>query len=76
MSSTANARREEMPEPAVVPGHPTELLEIDSDNVPVETSEDESQYPTGLSLFLVIVSVGLVLILSCMDATIVFVAVP
>lgn len=45
---------------------------------PAETNaaEDESQYPTGTKFKLIILSVGLVLILSAMDSSIVSVAVP
>lgn len=57
------------------PGRPTEQLEVES---PSDTTaaEDESQYPTGTKLFLIMLSIGLVLIVGAMDSSIVAVVVP
>jgi MFS family permease len=57
-------------------GHPSEALEVvDTPSTEREVAEDESQYPTGLKLFLVVFSAGLVMILANMDGSIVSVAV-
>jgi MFS family permease len=42
----------------------------------IDAAEDESKYPTGAKFYLIMVSVGLVLILGEMDSSIVSVAVP
>jgi MFS family permease len=64
--------------PAITPGKPSEPLEVggDSSSAEGEIAEDESQYPTGLPFFLILVSGALVLILTNMNASIVSVAVP
>ena len=47
---------------------PTEQLEL---YPPVETSlaEEESQYPTGLKFYMILLSIGLVLIVTGMDTS-------
>lgn len=81
MSVETVRTREQLPavqEPPVgAPRHPSESLEV-VDNLSVErvVAEDESQYPTGRKLFLIIFSVGLVIVLANMDGSIVSVAVP
>lgn len=82
MSLDITINRKELPTvealPAVAPGHPSEPLEIGSDHHTAEreTAEDESQYPTGLTLFLIVFSVALAFVLTSMDSSIVSVVVP
>lgn len=71
---------------AVTPGSPqpcspainpsvtaTDLSELTAE---IQAAEDESGYPTGAKFYLIMISVGLVLVLGGMDASIVAVAVP
>lgn len=67
---TTEANREvSSPNPSV------EELELEPQSGRAE-AEDESRYPTGAKLNLILLSIGLVLILSGMDASIVAIAVP
>ncbi|KAJ9157207.1 Major facilitator superfamily domain, general substrate transporter [Pleurostoma richardsiae] len=61
--------------PSTTPGQPADVLNITE---PAEgtAAEDESHYPTGLKLLLILFCAGLVLILDGLDASIVSVAVP
>lgn len=63
---------------AVVPGQPADQLELDEDPSleSARATEDESKYPTGTKLWLIIISIALVLIVATMDSSIVAVAVP
>ena len=54
---------------------PVEQLELEPQSERTE-AEDESHYPTGPKLNLILLSIGLVLILSGMDGSIVAIAVP
>lgn len=79
MSLEITTDREQILAPVqLIPGHPSEPLEIDYNNPPTErnTAEDESQYPTGLALFLIVGAVALVYVLTTMDASILSVIVP
>ena len=62
----------------VVPGKPTEALAVQDSQPEVErnVAEDESQYPTGLKFYLILFSIGLVLVFGSMDSSMVSVAVP
>ena len=69
----------QIPEPIQdQPQRPFEPLEIANDASPSQdqVAEDESQYPTGLTKFLIIASVTLAYVLTSMDSTIVSVVVP
>jgi MFS family permease len=51
-------------------------LDTPEPNSEIDVAEDESKYPVGAKFYLIMVSVGLVLILGEMDSSIVSVAVP
>ncbi len=59
-------------------GKPVEQLAVDGPEPPAERNEaeDETGYPTGAKFYLILVSIGLVLVFGALDSSIVAVAVP